>query len=104
MTTFSKMPFAPMAQTMSVSMGGTTYTLRTYWNTQSSTWALDLQDASGNPLIMGLPFITGAGLLDQLGYLGFPFNLYVITDGNTLASPTYANLGTDGNMFVATKP
>jgi hypothetical protein len=85
---------------MNISLGGVTYNLRTTWNTQAPGWMLDISDANNNPLIQGIPLVSGYDLLGQYQYMGFGFSLYVLTQGDPLAVPTYANLGGNANVFL----
>lgn len=67
-------------------------------------WTLDIFDAENNPLICGIPLVTGANLLAQFSYLGFdPMQcaLAVITDGNFGATPTFENLGVQSHLYWA---
>lgn len=88
-----------LPQKFAVSLGGVGYQFRVTWCQPSNCWVLDISDASGAPIANGLPFITGAGLLEQLQYLGIPGELLVQTDNDADAVPTFDNLGTLGRLY-----
>lgn len=99
MRTAYTIPLIPTPQTLSIILGGTQYTLRVLWNSASSCWVLDIYDVSGNPVVLGIAIVTGADLLSQFEYLGFGGSLCAQTDFDTLAVPTFNNLGAGGNLY-----
>lgn len=60
---------------------------------------LDISDFSNNPILTGIPIVTGSDLLEQFGYLKFGGKLIAQTDTDTLAVPNFNNLGSSGNLF-----
>jgi len=66
---------------------------------QDAGWTLDISDAFDGPLIMGVPMITGADLLAQYAYIGIPGKLWIGTDGDPAAPPTFDDLGTTSNLY-----
>ena len=97
----------PFNQQFSVSLGGVTYNLRIMWNVANGTWIMDIYDQSGNPISTGIPLTTGADLLGQLQYLGIGGtggHMLAQSTFNADAVPTYADLGTTGNLFFVTTP
>jgi hypothetical protein len=105
MTTVSDylIPLVNTPQTFEILLAGTTYTLTSKWNDMAQCWFLDIADQNANPLACGIPFITGADLLDGLEYLGIGGALIVFTNGLTPdAVPTLYNLGTDTNLYFQT--
>ena len=96
-------PFLPsQPQVLQVSIGGVTYTMKVRFCTPAQCWMLDLSDVSGNPIIQGIPLITGTDLLSQYAYLDLGFSLLVQTNNDANAVPTFANFGTLGNVYVLT--
>jgi len=95
-----EIPLDPKAQTFSINLGGTTYTLTFIFNPVINTWMLGIADAAGNSIVDGLTVVTGANLLEQLGYLKFPGQLVVwwVVDGQP-AAPSFGNLGTDARLY-----
>jgi hypothetical protein len=92
-------PLQNTAQTLTIFMGGNSYNLRVLWNVPASCWVLDIYDASGNPVVLGIALVTGVDLLAQFGYLNFGGQLFAQTDFDTLAVPTFNNLGQNGNLY-----
>lgn len=99
MNTPYEIPLSPNAQTFGILLGGAAYNLTVKWNAQNSAWTLDIADNSSNPLVCGIPLITGADLLAQYAYLGISGSLVCQTDNNPDAVPTYDNLGTTGHLY-----
>jgi len=62
-------------------------------------WVLDIADVSSDPIVQGIPLVTGCDLLAQYAYLGIPGQLVVQTDGSPDTMPTYANLGTNSHLY-----
>lgn len=92
-------PLQPTPQTLTITVAGVQYQLRLIWNTQNDAWTLDISDVNGNPILSGIPLVTGADLLEQFGYLDFGGQLIVQTDNDADAVPTLQNLGSTGNLF-----
>lgn len=67
-------------------------------------WVMDILDASANPIVSGIPLVTGRDLLAQYAHLGIGPNvqLWALTDGNPSAVPTGTNLGIDSHLYVVT--
>jgi hypothetical protein len=82
-----------------VSLGGTRYQLYVHWCDPLGTWVLDLGDQLGNPLVNGIPMVTGADLLAQYRYLGFGGALVAQSDFDWTAPPTFMNLGQTGHLY-----
>jgi hypothetical protein len=95
-------PLVNIPQTFSVNLAGINYTMTVKWCDIGQSWILDLADASQNVLAAGLPFITGADLLDGLAYLGVQGSLFSYTNGLPFAVPTLDNLGSDANLYFQT--
>lgn len=92
-------------QTFSIALGGITYQLTfLYRNDFSGGWTVDIADSSGNPILQGVPLVTGADLLAQYKHLGFTGALVVQTVSNPDAVPTFDNLGSDGQLYWITTP
>lgn len=67
-------------------------------------WTIDLFDASGGPILCGVPLVTGADLLGQYAYLNLGGHLIVRSEGIPDAVPTFDNLGSGGHLFWVTLP
>jgi hypothetical protein len=87
-------------QALSIQLGGVTYQLTfLYRNDPNAGWTVDIADAAGNPIVQGIPLVTGADLLAQYRHLGFTGALVVQTAHDPDAVPTFANLGKDANVY-----
>lgn len=94
-----QIPLIASPQTLSISMAGVVYQLTVKWNVATGSWVLDIADNSGNPIISGIPIVTGEDLLSPFGYLNFGGKLIAQTDNDVDAVPTFENLGSSGNLF-----
>lgn len=92
-------PTTPKPQQFFISLNGVTYQFLLKWNTVADCWVLDINDANAAAIAQGLPLITGADLLEQLGYLGITGNLIVQTTNNADEVPTFNSLGDTGNLY-----
>ncbi|MGA4275570.1 phage baseplate plug family protein [Ralstonia nicotianae] len=98
MQTF-EIPLTPVPQTFDVTLVGVGYQFTLQWrDTTNGGWILDIADSTGNPLVCGIPLVTGVDLLAQYAYLGFGCELWVQTDAAD-APPTYTNLGTESHLY-----
>ena len=87
-------------QTFSIQLGGVTYQMTLlYRNDPSGGWTVDIADSSGNPIVQGIPLVTGADLLAQYKHLGFGGALFVKTTADPDAVPTFESLGADGQLY-----
>jgi hypothetical protein len=94
---------AARPQTVQVTLAGVVYTLQLYWNVFTDCWVIDIGDRSGNPLIRGIPLITGANLLAQFSYIGIPGQLLVISDQKPPdAVPGFTDLSVTGHLYYVT--
>ena len=104
MTTTYEVPLTPDPQTFNIILGITEYALTLYWNpADEGGWILDIADAkSGDALAAGIPLVTGTDLLSPYAYLGFAGQLFVATDGDQDAVPTFENLGDQSHLYFVT--
>jgi hypothetical protein len=87
-------------QEFQVTLSGVDYRMRVTWCWPILCWILDVYDASTlEPILLGNAVVTGADLLAQFDYLGFPGAFVVQTDHDRLAQPTFENLGTLSHLF-----
>jgi hypothetical protein len=93
-------PLQPANQVFTITLAGVQYQFTVKWNDANQAWTLDIADATGaNPIISGIPIVTGADLLAPYGYLNFGGQLIAQTTNDTNAVPTLANLGSAGNVY-----
>jgi hypothetical protein len=87
-------------QEFQVSLSGVDYRMVVTWCWPIQCWILDIYDAQTlDPILLGNAIVTGADLLAQFEYLGFPGALVAQTDHDRLAQPTFDNLGTLSHLF-----
>lgn len=103
MTAF-EVPLVNTPQQLTITLNGVEYQLTIVWNEQSQCWVMDIADDSSNPILQGIPLITGTDLLSPFGYLGFGGQLRVQTDSDPDAVPTFENLGVTGHLYFVTTP
>lgn len=105
MPNYFKIPLQQVGvpQKFGITLGGVSYqfTLR-YRNIDQGGWILDIADAGGNPIVNGIPLVTGADLVAQYKHLGFGGRLHVQTTSDPDAVPTFDNLGDDALLWWVT--
>ena len=90
----------PVPQEFSVTLSGVDYRMSVTWCWPVQCWILDIYDAATlDPILLGNAVVTGADLVAQFEYLGFPGALVVQTDHDRLAQPTFENLGSLSHLF-----
>ena len=92
-----------LPQKMSLALSGTAYQLTIHWCVPADCWILDIADQNSNPLIQGIPLITGAGLLAQYEYVGIIGDLLAQTDFDPNAVPTFDNLGDTSQLYYVVR-
>ncbi len=104
MSTVYEIPLSSKPQILSVQFPNkVTYQLRLlYLFTPNDCWMMDISDANGNPIVCGIPLLTGADLLEQYDYFGFGCSLYCTTDGDLTAPPAFYNLGSTAHLWLET--
>ena len=100
MTQTFEIPLTPEPQTFAITLASTQYwmTLQ-YRDAPGGGWVLDIADSANKPILSGIPLVTGADLLEQYGYLNFGGELWVQTDLDPAAVPTFENLGTGSHLY-----
>ena len=99
-----EIPLTPSTpQTFEVTLAGQTYNMTLRWNncSLSAGWILDIADESSNPIVSGIPLVTGADLLAQYPDKNFGGSLYVRSTPPLPpdAPPTFDNLGQDSHLY-----
>lgn len=100
MTTYYEIPLSAQPQTFYITLVGVQYQFLVVWNAVNSSWMINISDASGNPILSGIPMVTGADLLEQYAYLNLGFALVAQTDNAPDVVPTFADLGTTGHLYA----
>jgi hypothetical protein len=97
-----EIPLTPTPQLFSVQLGTTTYNMTLLWRDDPEQgWVLDIADSQDNPIVSGIPLVTGADLLAQYEYLNFGGQLIVQSDSDPLSVPTFTNLGQTSHLYWA---
>ena len=97
-----EIPLIPQSQTLEVTILGVSYFFAVSWRNAAGLWFLDIMDVSQSPIVLGIPLVTGTDLLAQYAYLGLGFAVYVISDGDPMALPTFDNLGLTSHLDIGT--
>lgn len=97
-TSVFEVPLNGQPQRLQITLANVVYQLTVQWR-NSAGWVLDIAKLSGEPIILGIPLVTGTDLLAQFRYLGIAGSLVVSTDADPDATPTYANLGTASHLY-----
>ncbi len=104
MTTYLEIPLTADPQTFTITLGGTDYRLTVqYRKAGGAGWVLDIADASDNPLVSGIPLVTGVDLLAQYKHLGFQGRLWVQGAEDPDDTPTFADLGVGSKLYWVTE-
>lgn len=94
-----EIPLSPAPQTFLIGLGSRQVRMTFKWNDVAGHWVLDLEEPTGEPIIMGIPVVTGVDLLAPYGYLGFDGQIIVQSQANIDDIPTFETLGGDGLVF-----
>lgn len=93
-------------QKFNIQLQGQTYNFTIKWNDMlyggglpNPVWYADIYDNNNKPLVLGVPFVTGADLLEQFGYLGIGGGLVVQSDNDPGQVPGYETLGVTGHLY-----
>ena len=92
-------PTQGTAQIFTTSLAGVTYTLKLQWCAPAGCWILQIGDSQYNPVAAGIPLLTGADLLEQLGYLGIGGSMLVQSTNDPDEVPGYSELGSTGELY-----
>ncbi|TJZ75577.1 phage baseplate plug family protein [Chitiniphilus eburneus] len=98
-----EIPLTPDPQRFTVTLSGVDYRMTVqYRDAVNGGWVLDIGDANDEPIVNGIPMVTGVNLLEQYGYLGFTGGLWVQTTDDPDAVPTFENLGIGAHVYWVT--
>lgn len=103
MPNFFEIPLSSTPQRFTITLSGVDYRLTVqYRQAGGAGWVLDIADANDNPLVNGIPLVTGTDLLEQYHHLGFSGRLWVQGGANPDDRPTFDDLGTGSHVFWVT--
>jgi hypothetical protein len=97
-----EIPLSPRNQQFRIVLAGVPYVLRFLFNQtldENACWILDILDVNENPIVCGLPVVTGEDMLVQYKYLGMNIVIFCFTDGDPSAVPTAVNLGVSSHVY-----
>lgn len=97
-----EIPLVPRPQKLTIALAGVQYQLTVRPNDAGQFWVLDIRDSQGVDILTGLSLVTGVDLLEQFEYLGIGGELWVFTDRNPPAMPTFVNLGVSSHLLFVT--
>jgi hypothetical protein len=99
-----KIPLTNTPQRFEISLAGINYIMTVKFNSAfGGGWVMDLQNGvTTDYLVADIPFVTGVNLLSGLNYLGIDGQLFIYTDGDENAVPTFDNLGVESNLYFRT--
>src|SRR5260364_78837 len=87
-------------QTCSFTLAGMQYRLTLqYRDAAKAGWTLDIADANSQPLVCGIPLVTGVDLRGPHPDLDIKGQLWVQTDANPDAVPTFSGLGRESRVY-----
>lgn len=75
----NEIPLTATNQQFSITLSGTVWQMRIIWRDVAG-WVLDMLNASGAPVITGIPLLPGQDLLAQYGWLNPGGRLVVVTE------------------------
>jgi hypothetical protein len=102
MSQILEIPLVIGPQVFNITLNQVAYQLTVVWRdapAMNGGYVLDVADSLGNPIVQGIPLVTGADLLAQYGYLGIGGQLVVQTDYDLNAVPLYGNLGATAHLY-----
>lgn len=86
-----------------IDLDGVVYTLFFRYNTRMTRWLLDIMDASGNPILMGLPLLITVDTTGRFVNEGVPAGFIDVSDdSNQGTQPTRDSFGTDHSLLYVT--
>ncbi|HEY8355732.1 MAG TPA: hypothetical protein VIK69_12050 [Methylophilaceae bacterium] len=100
MADYYRIPLTPTPQRFTIGLDGVDYIIHlNYRNVDEGGWTIDIHDIDDNPIVNGIPLVTGTNLLGQYRHLGFTGGLWVQTASDPDAVPTFVNLGVDAFLY-----
>ncbi len=84
-----------------VTLSQVVYTIALRYNTRMSRWIMDISDASGNPIQVGLPVLIQRDIAGQYVTIGLPPGLiFALCDtAAPLTQPSRNSFGTTHTIF-----
>lgn len=99
-----EIPLTGSNQAFPIQINGNIYNFRLIFcqtQDQNACWLLDIADSNGNPLVTGIPLVTGCDLLGQYQYLGLGVIMWCATPGSGII-PDFGTLGSLSHLYYET--
>lgn len=96
-----EIPLTADNQQFSIIIAGATYRISIIW--RETCWVMDMFNDRSEPLISGVPLVTGADLMAQYEYMGLGFKMAVVCDDEAQEYPTKIDLGSRSHLLVSTE-
>lgn len=98
--TIVEIPVTSRPQTFRVNLGGNSYACRLMWNKPAQFWVLDIANNIAEPIISGIPLVTGCDLIEQYEYANIRGRLFVMTTmGPPDDIPGFRDLGQRSHLY-----
>lgn len=94
----SEIPLTADNQIFSIQLGEQSLTLRLIYR-DAAGWVMDIMDSRGENLVLGVPLVVGANLLEPYSHLGLSGGLMVVSDEDAHEYPTKTNLGYGSHLY-----
>lgn len=98
----SEIPLTPDNQQFNIVINNTTWGMKIIW--RETCWIMDLMNSRNEPIIYGIPLVTGANLLAQYAPHKFGFALIVLCDDPAQTLPTKTDLGIASHLYIVSEP
>jgi len=98
----SEIPLTPKPQYFNIDLAKRTYRFVLAYR---NGWTLDVYSTEhdpAEPIILGLPLVTGVDILSQYQHLGIGGALVILSDSTVFAEPTRDNLGQATRLYFVT--
>lgn len=97
-----EVPLINSPQLFSITLSNIDYNIKVVWNDIAQCWVIDFYDANQTLILSGVPLVTGVNLLEPYPDLNFSGKLFVQTDHDLTAVPTFDNLGITSHLYWVT--
>jgi len=86
--------------TFQITLSGSIFNLIFRFNTRNNRWFMDINDAVGNPVLLGVPLLVDTNLFGQYTSLNLPDGIMFPTDDTgTGIQPTLYSFGTECTLW-----
>ena len=99
------LPFENTPQRFEIELEGRAFIVQCVWNGEIPAWVVDFSDAeTGEALFCGQPLVAGVDILAQhRAVTGLKGQIFIYTNGDENAAPTFENLGAESNAYLVTE-